>query len=132
MRLFIFIILLALNEKAGKWICPVCNKTALFDDLQIDSYTESILHSIQNENITEIIIDSHLNWTPVTSSSSLTIEQQQQQHITSNIDDIILGDDDDDQPMDTRQYDIDSKLNIPLIPSTTTNHSTDVILLDDD
>jgi hypothetical protein len=118
-----------LNEKAGKWICPVCNKTALFDDLQIDSYTESIIRSIQNENITEIIIDSHLNWTPVTSSSSSIIEQQQQ-HITSNIDDIIL--DDNDEPMNNQKYDIDSKFNIPLISSTSTNQLTDVILLDDD
>jgi len=118
---------LALNEKAGKWICPVCNKTALFDDLQIDSYTESILNSIENENITEIIIDSHLNWTPVTSSSSSIIEQQQ---ITSNIDDIIL---DDDQMDEQNQY-IDSKLHINLIPSSSLsiNQPTDVILIDDD
>jgi hypothetical protein len=121
---------LALNEKAGKWICPVCNKTALFDDLQIDSYTESILHSIKNENITEITIDSNLNWAPVTSSSSLMIEQQQQ--ITSNLDDIVLDDDDDDQMADQHQN-MDSKSNIPLIASSsTTNQPTDVILIDDD
>jgi hypothetical protein len=119
---------LALNEKAGKWICPVCNKTALYDDLQIDSYTESILNSIENENITEIVIDSHLNWIPVT-SSSLIIEQQQ---ITSNIDDIIL----DDDQIDEKPHDIDSKSNIHLISSSTssssTNQPTDVILIDDD
>lgn len=124
------IFLIVLNEKAGKWICPVCNKTALFDDLQIDSYTESILHSIENENITEIAIDSQLNWKPAT--SSMTAIEQQQQHIKSHIDDIILDDDDDDdQPVNNRFEEIDSKLHIPLITSTT-NPSTDIILLDDD
>jgi hypothetical protein len=119
-----------LNEKAGKWICPVCNKTALFDDLQIDSYTESIIRSIQNENVTEITIDSHLNWTPVTLSSSMIIEQQQQQHYMSNTNDIILDDDDDDdEPMDDQKFNIDTKFNIPLFPST--NESSDIILLDD-
>lgn len=106
----------------------MCNKTALFDDLQIDSYTESILHSIENESITEIIIDSHLNWKPVTSSLAVL---EQQQHLKSHTDDIILDDDDDDEPMKIRAADIDSKLHIPLITSST-NPSTDVILLDDD
>jgi len=124
---------IALNEKAAKWICPVCNKIALFDDLQIDSYTESIINSIENENITEITIDSNLNWTPVT-HASLIIEQQKQ--ITSNIEDIILDDDDNEEDDDDNQHqDIDSKLNIPLVPSSSissTNQPTDVILIDDD
>ena len=115
----IFFFCLALNEKAGKWICPVCNKSALFDDLQIDSYTESILNSIDNENIIEISIDSELRWKPVT--SSISIEPQQ---ITSNIDDIILDDDPNEQQIDT-------KLNIQLIPSTISEPSN-VILIDDD
>jgi hypothetical protein len=110
---------LALNEKAGKWICPVCNKPALYDDLQIDSYTHSILNSIDNENITEISIDSELRWTPVT--SSIATEPQQ---ITSYIDDIILDDDQNEQQSDT-------KSNIQLVPSAIVD-SSDVILIDDD
>ena len=51
-------------------MCPVCNKLALFEDLQIDTYTESILNSIQNENIAEITINSDLYWTPVIQSKS--------------------------------------------------------------
>jgi hypothetical protein len=66
-----FVLLLALNEKSNKWICPVCNKSALFEDLQIDSHTESILDSIHNENITEITIDSGLNWTPINPPNSI-------------------------------------------------------------
>jgi hypothetical protein len=122
--ILLFIIVLALNEKAGKWICPVCNKPALFDDLQIDSYTESILNSIENENVTEITIDSNLHWSPVT-ASSLIIEHQQ---LTSNIDDIIL---DDDQMDDQQQPEIDSKSNIQLVPSSI-DEPSDIILIDDD
>jgi hypothetical protein len=69
---------LALNEKAGKWMCPVCNKSALFDDLQIDSYTQLILNSIDNENITEITIDSDLHWKPIIPSSINEYKQQRQ------------------------------------------------------
>lgn len=56
---------------------------------------------------------------------------EQQQHMKSHTDDIILDDDDDDEPMNMQHDAIDSKFHIPLIPSTT-DPSTDVILLDDD
>lgn len=62
--------LLGLNEKSNKWICPVCNKLALFEDLQIDAYTDGILNSIKNENITEITVNSELLWTPVIQSKA--------------------------------------------------------------
>ena len=54
-----------LNQKSGKWLCPVCNKPAAFSDLQIDSFTESILDAIDDERISDIIVDSNLHWTPV-------------------------------------------------------------------
>lgn len=54
-----------LNQKSGKWRCPVCNKPAAFGDLQIDSFTESILNTIKDERITDIIVDSNLQWIPV-------------------------------------------------------------------
>ncbi|UJR25614.1 hypothetical protein I4U23_006966 [Adineta vaga] len=122
---------IALNEKAGKWICPVCNKSALFDDLQIDSYTESILKSMENEAIDEISIDSNLNWKPITlSSTSLTFEHQNK---TADIHDIILDDEmeDDDNYQQHYHQQIDSKSNIQLLPSTTKEPS-DIILIDDD
>ncbi|CAF1013165.1 unnamed protein product [Adineta steineri] len=123
---------IALNEKAGKWICPVCNKPALFDDLQIDSYTDSILNSIENENITEITIDSNLHWKPFISSSSSSLLIEQQNQISSNTHDIILDDDqmDDDQYNHQQQQQFDSKSNIQLMP-TLAHEPSDIILIDD-
>jgi hypothetical protein len=95
-NLFSFLFL-ALNEKSNKWMCPVCNKLALFEDLQIDTYTESILNSIQNENITEITINSDLYWTPVIQSKNideLTNSQSKFKSNNSSLNDYILIDDD--------------------------------------
>lgn len=123
----IFAVFIALNEKSGKWICPVCNKPALFDDLQIDSYTESILNSIRNENITEITIDGDLHWKPVTSQALVT-EQRQARQVAAHTDDIVLDDDDETY---TYREPIDSKANIPLI-SSSADERTDLILIDED
>lgn len=110
----------------------MCNKSALFDDLQIDSYTESILHSLDNENITEISIDSHLNWKPVNVASGVLAVQQQ--YTASDAPDIVL----DDDPMDDSDGDrkplphnVDCKSHIHLLTSATKEPS-DIILIDDD
>jgi hypothetical protein len=86
---------LGLNEKSNKWICPVCNKLALFEDLQIDTYTEAILNSIQNESITEITINSELLWTPVIQSknSDDSINSHSNVKLNSSPTDFILIDD---------------------------------------
>ena len=123
----IFAVFVALNEKAGKWICPVCNKPALFDDLQIDSYTESILNSIKNENITEITIDGDLHWKPV-ASQALVTEQRQARQVAAHTDDIVLDDDDE---IYTYHEPIDSKANIPLLTSSA-DERADLILIDED
>ena len=89
----------ALNEKANKWICPVCNKYALFEDLQIDTYMESILNSIPNEDITDITINSDLLWTPVTPAKTVleqpTMNNQSKIQSNSSSKDFILIDDED-------------------------------------
>ncbi|CAF3012051.1 unnamed protein product [Rotaria sp. Silwood2] len=87
---------IALNEKSHKWICPVCNKPALLEDLQIDSYTESILNSIKNENITEITINADLQWTPViqTKVDDELISPTSNINIISSLYDPILIDED--------------------------------------
>jgi len=127
---------IVLNEKAGKWICPVCNKPALFDDLQIDLHTESILDAIQNQNITEITIDGDLRWTPVSSAS---IEIQNQHYSIIHDNDIVLDDDDDDNNNGDHEKEVDSKSTIQLIASSlqvptiaASVEPADVILIDDD
>ncbi len=90
------IIFVALNEKSNKWTCPVCNKFALFEDLQVDAYTESILNSIQNENITEISINGDLYWKPVFQSKNAneSLNSESNQKSNSSLTDFILIDDD--------------------------------------
>jgi hypothetical protein len=34
---------LMMNEKKPKWLCPVCNKLALFDNLLIDGYFKEVI-----------------------------------------------------------------------------------------
>jgi len=97
-KFIFYFYLLALNEKSNKWICPVCNKFALFEDLQVDAYTESILKSIQNENITEITINGDLLWTPVIPSKNINESINSQSNIkpnSSSSTDVIFIDDDD-------------------------------------
>ena len=119
-----------MNQQAGKWICPVCNKLALFDDLQIDSYTESILNSVENENIIEISIDSNLQWRSTASMSSVTAnaEPKNQRQTANRMNDIVLGDDNDE---DQWQMQIDSKYHIPLI-KTQPQEAGEFILIDED
>ncbi|CAF3169818.1 unnamed protein product [Rotaria socialis] len=88
---------IALNEKSNKWMCPVCNKPALFDDLQIDLHTEAILNSIKNENITEITIKADLDWKPVMpiKTDDESVGSSSAIRAMSSSNDIIYIDDDD-------------------------------------
>lgn len=110
----------------------MCNKPALYDDLQIDSYIESVLNSINNETITDITIDSNLNWTPI-STINPTItnsDQKSQRPVTSQMRDIVLDDDDNQNGHDLEDP-VDTKFHIPLI-KTQPHEPGDFILIDDD
>ncbi|CAF1629392.1 unnamed protein product [Adineta ricciae] len=87
---------ISLNEKSNKWMCPVCNKPALYEDLQIDCYMDSILQSIQNHDISEISIDSELCWAPIITSSSLIEQTDTKSNMksSSSSTDVICIDDD--------------------------------------
>jgi hypothetical protein len=36
---------LKMNEKKAKWLCPVCNKPALYDNLLLDGFFNDVLAS---------------------------------------------------------------------------------------
>ena len=36
---------LKMNEKKAKWLCPVCNKPALYDNLLLDGFFNDVLLS---------------------------------------------------------------------------------------
>ncbi|XP_076461438.1 zinc finger MIZ domain-containing protein 1-like [Babylonia areolata] len=56
---------LKLNCERGTWRCPVCNKTALLEGLEIDQYIWAILCHMANTEYEEVTIDQSANWKPV-------------------------------------------------------------------
>ncbi|XP_066449248.1 zinc finger MIZ domain-containing protein 2 [Eleutherodactylus coqui] len=56
---------LQLNCERGTWRCPVCNKTALLEGLEVDQYMLGTLLYIQNSDYEEITIDPLCCWKPV-------------------------------------------------------------------
>ncbi|XP_041441101.1 zinc finger MIZ-type containing 2 L homeolog isoform X2 [Xenopus laevis] len=56
---------LQLNCERGTWRCPVCNKTALLEGLEVDQYMLGTLLYIQNSDYEEITIDPTCSWKPV-------------------------------------------------------------------
>uniref|UniRef100_A0A182WJM6 SP-RING-type domain-containing protein n=1 Tax=Anopheles minimus TaxID=112268 RepID=A0A182WJM6_9DIPT len=93
---------LALNCERGNWRCPVCNKPALTEGLEIDQYMWAILNTLNSSNTPngmdteEVIIDAQANWRAIKPPGSLNNpniggslnpqqssqqqQQQQQQH----------------------------------------------------
>ncbi|XP_056287903.1 zinc finger MIZ domain-containing protein 2 [Pseudoliparis swirei] len=66
---------LQLNCERGTWRCPVCNKTALLEGLEVDQYMLGILVYIQNSDYEEITIDPVCGWRPVPVKPDLIKEE---------------------------------------------------------
>nr|XP_057915183.1 zinc finger MIZ domain-containing protein 1-like isoform X4 [Doryrhamphus excisus]XP_057915185.1 zinc finger MIZ domain-containing protein 1-like isoform X4 [Doryrhamphus excisus] len=66
---------LQLNCERGTWRCPVCNKTALLEGLEVDQYMWGILNAIQNSEFEEVTIDPTCSWRPVPVKSELHIKE---------------------------------------------------------
>uniref|UniRef100_A0A3B4BUP3 SP-RING-type domain-containing protein n=1 Tax=Pygocentrus nattereri TaxID=42514 RepID=A0A3B4BUP3_PYGNA len=56
---------LQLNCERGTWRCPVCNKPALLEGLEVDQYMWGILNAVQNLEFEEVTIDPSCSWRPV-------------------------------------------------------------------
>ncbi|XP_060076777.1 zinc finger MIZ domain-containing protein 1-like isoform X1 [Ylistrum balloti] len=56
---------LQLNCERGSWRCPVCNKTALLEGLEIDQYIWGILTNLSSTEFEEVTIDPMAAWKPV-------------------------------------------------------------------
>ncbi|XP_031195491.1 zinc finger MIZ domain-containing protein 2 isoform X4 [Mastomys coucha] len=67
---------LQLNCERGTWRCPVCNKTALLEGLEVDQYMLGILIYIQNSDYEEITIDPTCSWKPVPVKPDLHIKEE--------------------------------------------------------
>ncbi|KAM6986474.1 zinc finger MIZ domain-containing protein 2-like isoform 2-T2 [Aplochiton taeniatus] len=67
---------LQLNCERGTWRCPVCNKTALLEGLEVDQYMLGILIYIQNSEYEEITIDPVCGWRPVPIKPDIHIKEE--------------------------------------------------------
>ncbi|XP_049615180.1 zinc finger MIZ domain-containing protein 1 isoform X1 [Syngnathus scovelli] len=66
---------LQLNCERGTWRCPVCNKTALLEGLEVDQYMWGILNAIQNSELEEVTINPTCSWRPVAIKSEIHIKE---------------------------------------------------------
>jgi hypothetical protein len=55
---------LQLNSERGSWRCPVCNKSAVLDGLEVDQYIWSILTTPGVNECDEVTIDASASWKP--------------------------------------------------------------------
>ncbi|NXR39017.1 ZMIZ2 protein, partial [Zosterops hypoxanthus] len=67
---------LQLNCERGTWRCPVCNKTALLEGLEVDQYMLGILIYIQNSEHEEITIDPTCSWKPVPIKPDVHVKEE--------------------------------------------------------
>uniref|UniRef100_A0AAX7U6F0 SP-RING-type domain-containing protein n=1 Tax=Astatotilapia calliptera TaxID=8154 RepID=A0AAX7U6F0_ASTCA len=67
---------LQLNCERGTWRCPVCNKTALLEGLEVDQYMLGILIYVQNSEYEEITIDPVCSWKPVPVKPDLHVKEE--------------------------------------------------------
>ncbi|XP_073684419.1 zinc finger MIZ domain-containing protein 1-like [Garra rufa] len=66
---------LELNCERGTWRCPVCNKAALLEGLEVDQYMWGILNAVQNSEFEEVTIDPSCSWRPVQIKSEPHIKE---------------------------------------------------------
>uniref|UniRef100_UPI00358F1F04 zinc finger MIZ domain-containing protein 1 n=1 Tax=Myxine glutinosa TaxID=7769 RepID=UPI00358F1F04 len=66
---------LQLNCERGTWRCPVCNKTALLEGLEVDQYMWGILNAIQNTEVEEVTIDPTCSWRAVPVKSDVHVKE---------------------------------------------------------
>ena len=69
---------LQMNEKRPKWVCPVCNKAALYENLLIDGYFSDVLNSQRlPRDEHEIVLNNDASWDPLVAPKAKNEEQTQ-------------------------------------------------------
>ncbi|XP_055690592.1 zinc finger MIZ domain-containing protein 1 isoform X2 [Lutzomyia longipalpis] len=63
---------LQINCERGSWRCPICNKSALTETLEVDQYMWAILNSLSTQDVDEVIIDNGANWKAVRKNVAIT------------------------------------------------------------
>lgn len=67
---------LQLNCERGSWRCPVCNKPAQLEGLEVDQYMWGILNTLNTSDVDEVTIDSGANWKAAKSQNTTGIKQE--------------------------------------------------------
>ncbi|XP_054895268.1 zinc finger MIZ domain-containing protein 2-like isoform X2 [Poeciliopsis prolifica] len=67
---------LQLNCERGTWRCPVCNKTALLEGLEVDQYMLGILIYVEHSDYEEITIDPVCSWKPVPVKPDIHVKEE--------------------------------------------------------
>ncbi|XP_070495304.1 zinc finger MIZ domain-containing protein 2 isoform X1 [Chironomus tepperi] len=68
---------LQINCERGNWRCPVCNKPALTEGLEIDQYMWAILNTLTSQQETEeVMIDAQANWKAIKPMNINGIKQE--------------------------------------------------------
>ncbi|GLH04161.1 Uncharacterized protein GBIM_09933 [Gryllus bimaculatus] len=67
---------LQMNERKPTWMCPVCDKPAIFDNLVIDGYFQQVLDSGKLKDCNEVQLHQDGSW------SSLIIKKEQTQELS--------------------------------------------------
>jgi len=73
---------LMMNEKKPKWQCPVCNKSALYEDLLIDGYFTDVLTSKQlPHDEHEIVLQSDASWESLVPAKTKTEPEKEEKPV---------------------------------------------------
>ncbi|KAK8021237.1 SUMO ligase SizA [Apiospora arundinis] len=88
---------LQLQEQGPQWICPICNKSATFENLAIDQYVKDILDRT-SENTEQVTIEPDGQWRAQASSEP----EPKRPRYSSGVNASVIDDDDDEVvPLDS-------------------------------
>merc|ERR1712051_934828 len=90
---------LMMNEKKPKWVCPVCNKAAYYENLLIDGYFSEVLNSKKlPRGEHEIVLQNDASWDPLVIPKKKDEKEQKDQKETKKekVETLDLDDDEND------------------------------------
>jgi hypothetical protein len=67
---------LRVNAERCIWMCPICDKPALFEGLEVDQYVWGILQHMSNVQALEVTVDPTASWKPVIAATDATVVSQ--------------------------------------------------------
>eukprot|EP01114_Cavostelium_apophysatum_P008482 TRINITY_DN2100_c0_g1_i1.p1 TRINITY_DN2100_c0_g1~~TRINITY_DN2100_c0_g1_i1.p1 ORF type:complete len:538 (+),score=106.56 TRINITY_DN2100_c0_g1_i1:105-1718(+) len=88
---------LAMNERVPRWKCPLCNRSALFKNLLIDTYVQKIMRSVPSDT-NEVEIQPDASWNIVGEKKRKAEAPPTQVHVE------VLDSSDDEEPQNNKAY----------------------------